>query len=245
MANNKKQVKKHGKQRGYSVETLRKIVLRMRALLAQYLLMPVETIKLCISTGNSKIGRVMNVSLPPILSCANCAGCSRICYDIKAIIQYASCLDARVRNYAILLLDRARYFALIEQAISRRRTNKYFRWHVAGDIVDIDYFDNMVQIARRHPDFVFWTYTKNYKVVNAWCAEHGRDAIPSNFRIMFSEWRGMEMDNPYNFPKFSVIFDEELTDAEFSELMEKKAAVVDAFMRGDIDGMKKALSHDP
>ena len=193
----------------YKVETLRKLMARMRALLAMYLAMPVEQIKICISKGNRKIGRVMNVSLPPILSCANCSGCSKICYDIKACIQYASCLDARVRNMAILKLDRARYFALIDDAISRRRTHKFFRWHVAGDIVDIDYFDRMVDIARKHADFVFWTYTKNYKVVNAWCAEHGRDAIPSNFSIMFSEWRGMEMVNPYEFPQFSVVFKDE------------------------------------
>lgn len=193
----------------YKVETIRKLMARMRALLAMYLAMPVEQIKICISKGNRKIGRVMNVSLPPILSCANCSGCSKICYDIKACIQYASCMDARIRNLAILKLDRARYFKLIDDAISRRRSHKYFRWHVAGDIVDIDYFDRMVDIARKHADFVFWTYTKNYKVVNAWCAEHGRDAIPANFSIMFSEWRGMPMDNPYNFPQFSVVFKDE------------------------------------
>ena len=193
----------------YKVETLRALMARMQALLAMYMALPVEQIKICISAGNRKIGRVMNVSLPPILSCANCSGCSRICYDIKACLQYASCMDARIRNLAILKLDRARYFALIEHAISRRRTNKYFRWHVAGDIIDIDYFDNMVRIAREHPDFIFWTYTKNYKVVNAWCEEHGREKIPANFSIMFSEWRGMPMVNPYNFPQFSVVFKDE------------------------------------
>ena len=194
----------------YSIETLRKVVRLMNERGAEINGIPVEQVKLCISEGNVKIGRVMNVSLPPILSCANCAGCSRLCYDIKACAQYPNTvIDARMRNMSILTRDRARYFALIDAAISRRRSHKYFRWHVAGDIVDIDYFDNMVRIARRHPDFVFWTYTKNYKVVNAWCAEHGRDAIPANFSIMFSEWRGMPMDNPYNFPQFSVVFKDE------------------------------------
>lgn len=193
----------------YKIETIRALMARMRALLAMYMTMRVETIKMCISAGNRKIGRVMNVSLPPILSCANCSGCSEICYDIKACLQYASCMDARIRNLAILKLDRARYFSLIDDAISRRRSHKFFRWHVAGDIMDIDYFDNMVRIAREHADFVFWTYTKNYKVVNAWVREHGRGAIPSNFSIMFSEWRGMPMENPYNFPVFSVVFKDE------------------------------------
>jgi hypothetical protein len=194
----------------YSIETLRKVVALMNERGAEIDGIPVEQVKLCISKGNVKIGKVMNVSLPPILSCANCSGCSRLCYDIKACAQYPNTvISARMRNYSILKRDRARYFALIEQAISRRRKNKYFRWHVAGDIVDIDYFDNMVRIAREHDDFTFWTYTKNYRVVNAWCAEHGRENIPRNFSIMFSEWRGMPMDNPYHFPEFSVLFDGE------------------------------------
>ena len=200
----------------YSIETLRKVVRLMNERGAALDAEQLENIKLCISGGNRKIGRVMNVSLAPILSCANCAGCSKLCYDIKACAQYPNTvIDARMRNMNILKRDRARYFALIEQAISRRRKNKYFRWHVAGDIVDIDYFDNMVRIAREHADFVFWTYTKNYKVVNAWCAEHGRDAIPANFSIMFSEWRGMEMRNPYGFPQFSVVFKDEVAPQGF------------------------------
>lgn len=194
----------------YSIETLRKVVRLMNERGAELEKVPVEQIPLCISKGNRKIGRVMNVSLPPIKSCANCAGCSKLCYDIKACAQYPrTVIDARMRNYSILKRDMARYFALIEQAISRRRNNKFFRWHVAGDIVDIDYFDNMVRIAREHADFTFWTYTKNYRVVNEWCAEHGRENIPANFSIMFSEWRGMPMDNPYGFPQFSVVFKDE------------------------------------
>lgn len=194
----------------YSIETLRKVVRLMNTRGAELNGIPVEQIKLCISAGNRKIGRVMNVSLPPIKSCANCCGCSKLCYDIKACMQYPNTvIDARMRNFSVLMRDRDEYFRRIDAAMSRRRKNKYFRWHVAGDIVDIDYFARMVDIAREHSDFVIWTYTKNYKVVNAWCAEHGKDAIPANFSIMFSEWRGMMMDNPYGFPQFSVVFKDE------------------------------------
>jgi len=194
----------------YTNETIKKCVGMMHKRGAELSALPVEQIKICISAGNRKIGRVMNVSLPPVLTCANCSGCVHLCYDIKACMQYPNTvIDARMRNHAILTRDRTEYFKRIEQAISRRRKNKYFRWHVAGDIVDIDYFDNMVRIAQEHSDFVFWTYTKNYKVVNAWCAEHGKDAIPSNLSVMFSEWRGMSMDNPYNFAEFRVVFKDE------------------------------------
>ncbi len=200
----------------YSVESLRKVVTLMNTRKRELSALPVEQIPLCISTGNRKIGRVMNVSLPPILSCANCAGCSKLCYDIKACLQYPNTvIDARMRNFSVLIRDRERYFSVIEQAISRRRKNKFFRWHVAGDIVDADYFQHMVDIAAKHPDFVFWTYTKNYKVVNSWVAEHGRESIPANFAVMFSEWRGMPMDNPHGFPEFKVVFKDEVKPSGF------------------------------
>ena len=87
--------------------------------------------------------------------------------------------------------------------MSKRRTNKFFRFHVAGDIIDVDYFDRMVKLSRKHSDFVIWTYTKNYAVVNSYVQQHGLDAIPENLHVMFSEWDGMQLVNPYNFPVFT------------------------------------------
>ena len=191
----------------YKPETIRKVIENMNRKLEELEVVPVGNIKMCISRGNKKIGLVMNVSLPPILSCPNCAGCSKLCYDVKACLQYPNTvISARCRNLSILRRDRDRYFEEIDKAMTRRRKNKFFRWHVAGDIIDPDYFSRMIEIARRHPDFTIWTYTKSYQIVNEWCAAHGRDAIPANFTIMFSEWRGMRMNNPYNFPEFKVVF---------------------------------------
>ena len=195
----------------FKIESIKKVVRLLNECKARYDEIPVSEIKLCISKGNIKIGRVMNVSLPPILTCKNCRECRHLCYDIKACLQYPqTVIDARIRNLSVLLRDRDEYFRRIEQAISRRRTNKYFRWHVAGDILDIDYFDRMVGIAARHPDFKFWAYTKNYADVNGWVDAHGgMDAIPSNLSVMFSEWRGMPMENPHGFPEFKVVFKDE------------------------------------
>ena len=171
-----------------------------------------EDIQLCISAGNNKIGKTMNISTMPILCCGNCKECKKLCYDIKACLQYpGTVIDARMRNTVLLRRNRREYFRRIEAAINKRRANKYFRWHVAGDIIDVDYFDQMVKIARKHPDFTFWTYTKMYNVVNEWCSWHiaKRGAIPKNLHVMFSEWRGMPMHNPYNFPEFRVVFKED------------------------------------
>lgn len=191
----------------YSNESIKKVVSLIKASREHYASIPADQIKMAISKGNRKIGRVMNVSLPPIVTCANCSGCKNLCYDVKACLQYPNTvIDARVRNWSIFMKDRDEYFARVDAAMNRRRTNKYFRWHVAGDIVDIDHFDRIVNNARMHPDFVIWTYTKNYSVVNAWIKKYGRDALPANFTVMFSEWRGIPMVNPYNMPEFRVVF---------------------------------------
>lgn len=210
--------KKTEKATGYQLSSIRKVMRLANEKKHRYMTMAPELIKECVSSGNRKIGRVMNVSLMPIMTCANCKECMHFCYDIKACLQYPeTVIDARMRNTCLLWLDRNEYFSRIENRIARRRKNKYFRWHVAGDIVDIDYLDRMIGIARRHPDFIFWTYTKNYRVVNEWIAANGgtRAAVPGNLSIMFSEWRGLEMVNPYGMPVFACRFPGETAPFEY------------------------------
>lgn len=192
----------------YKLETIRKYIAKMNETMnhyrAAYAADEFKTFcDVSISMGNKKIGRVMNVSLAPILTCPNCSECMHLCYDIKANIQYGNVLNARARNTVLALEHETRYFQGIRYAIGKRRKNKYFRWHVGGDIPTYSYFENMVQIAKEHPDFIFWTYTKNYWIVNEYCDRNGKDAIPNNLTIMFSEWDGMKIVNPYHFPEFS------------------------------------------
>ena len=198
----------------YTMQTMRRVMKNARTRGAALEKIAAADIPLCISGGNRKIGRVMNVSLMPVLSCGNCKECKWLCYDIKACAQYPdTVIDARMRNLTVLKKDRDDFFDRIDAAMSRRRKNKFFRWHVAGDIVDIDYFDRMVKNARRHPDFTIWTYTKMYGIVNAWLDENG--PLPENFHVMFSEWRGMPMDNPHGMPEFRVVFKDETPPAGF------------------------------
>ena len=188
----------------YKKESISKLFSLARACKEKYMNCKASEIKICISNGNRKIGRVMNVSLMPIMTCHNCQECKYYCYDVKACLQYPNTvIDARIRNTVLLQLDREEYFNRIQIAISRRRLHKYFRWHVAGDIPDFDYFVHMVEIAREFPDFVFWTYTKHYSVINSYCDTYSKENIPENLHVMFSEWDGMPLVNPYNFPVFT------------------------------------------
>ena len=192
-----------------SIARAKKAVTIMKNIIADYMSAPLNSLHVAITNGNRKIGRVLNVSLAPVITCCNCKECLKLCYDIKAVLQYKNVALARSRNYVILMRDREKYFNEIIEAIKHRKTNKYFRWHVSGDIVDVDYFDHMVKIARMFPDFRFWTYTKAYVFVNKWVEENGKENIPENLSVMFSEWKGIPMINPYGFPEFRVWFHSE------------------------------------
>ena len=193
----------------YTCEGLKKYRVMMKKAVDYYEDIPVDDLEISLSSGNRKIGHVLNVSLPPIFTCGNCAECFKYCYDIKACLQYKNVTYARARNYSILKRDFNGYFEQIQDCMKRRRKNKYFRFHVAGDITTIKYLDNMIKTAKMFPDWVIWTYTKEYDLVNNYVSRNGgtrKKAIPQNLTIMFSEWKGLKMDNPYNFPVFRCVF---------------------------------------
>lgn len=187
----------------FKEETIRNYIERMNTAIEHYMQDDMEGLHLAFSYGNSKIGHVLNVSLPAIHTCAHCAQCKHYCYDVRDC-RYTNALNARARNYVVMRKDIVRYFSEIWAKMSRRRKNFYFRFHVGGEIPSYTYFDYMVQTAEKFPRWVIWAYTKEYAIVNEWIAINGE--LPSNFHVMFSEWRGLPMDNPYNMPEFRVIF---------------------------------------
>lgn len=192
----------------YSSETIKKVVRALTEKTNQYMMLSPDKVKECISTGNRKIGNVLNVSLAPILTCANCAQCMHYCYDVNACARYSNTVvDARARNTALFRMDRNEFFKRLDNRMSRRRANKALRFHVSGDIVDYDHFDRMMALAIKYAPrgWDIWTYTKNYTVVNEWIARHGgnKDAVLRYMKVMFSEWKGLPMDNPYGMPVFS------------------------------------------
>lgn len=145
----------------FSQKSIQKVLAMLKQTEKKYSKLETEKIKICISKRNRKIGRVLNVSLPPVLTCANCKECKNYCYDIKACLQHPkTVIDARIRNYILMKYNPEKYFNDIRKACKGRRKNKFFRWHVAGDIPSMEYFKSMILIAKEFPDFIFWTYTK-------------------------------------------------------------------------------------
>ena len=153
-----------------------------------------------ISYGNSKMGNIPSVSLPPIVTCANGCKCAKKCYAAKLCKLRPNVRNAYQRNLDILRNDMDSYFLQVKAAAM---VSKYFRFHVSGDIPDMNYLDRMVKLAQELPDTTFLAFTKQYNFVNNFL-QYAR--IPDNLKIIFSAWPGMHMENPNNLPVANVIF---------------------------------------
>ena len=158
-------------------------------------------LKISISKGNSKLGAIPSVSLPPITTCATGCKCANKCYAAKLCRIYKNVRQAYDRNLEILTTDTSAYF---QQVNDYCKTIRFFRWHVSGDIISSAYLINMVSVAENNPHCKFLAFTKRYDLVNLHIETFGQ--LPENLQILFSEWPGMELNNPYDLPVAHVIF---------------------------------------
>lgn len=194
--------------KGLSTETVKKRLNSMRDFSNAYL-NNVENLHISISTGNSKTGvLVPSISLRPLLDCGNCKACSKLCYDFRNDAVYPSVQKSRAKNWAIWTADPERYFREISAAC---KFFVSFRWHIGGDIVNERYFAGMIQVANENKNVKFLVFTKRFDIVNSYVAGGGR--IPENLQIIFSYWRGLKVNNPYNFPSSHPLFADGFTTA--------------------------------
>ena len=138
--------------------------------------------RVTISRGNRKLGAIMNVSTEPVRCCPKGLPCAKGgCYALKSLRLYPETRKAWAKN------------ARIANRVSDRRPRR-FRWHVAGDILGVDYLRQMCRIAAQNPRTQFLVFTKAFTIINAY--ENSR-ALPDNLAIIFSAWPGMKIDNPH------------------------------------------------
>ena len=160
-----------------------------------------DGVSIHISTGNNKLGAIMNISLPPVVTCHNCGSCKKYCYAVRTYNRFTSTAASWNENYLLFLTDPVTYFEEISAAV---KTQRFFRWHVSGDIVNEKYFAGMIRVALENPKCEFLAFTKAYQIVNAAIAAGA--VIPSNLHILFSAAPGVDMPNPYRLPECHVNF---------------------------------------
>jgi hypothetical protein len=154
-----------------------------------------------ISAGNNKLGSIMNISLPPVVTCHNCSSCSKYCYAVRSYNRFTGTAAGWNENYLLFITDPMTYFNEISKAV---KTQRFFRWHVSGDIVNERYLAGMIKVAIENPKVEFLAFTKAYQIVNAAIAAGA--VIPGNLHLLFSASPGVNMPNPYNIPECHINF---------------------------------------
>ncbi len=89
-----------------------------------------------ISNGNIKLGKIFNINLPPVLSCAVGVPCFKKCYAMKAYKMYPNVREAWTHNLNTYHANKDEYFASIINQLKRKKHLDRFRWHSSGDILD-------------------------------------------------------------------------------------------------------------
>lgn len=167
--------------------------------------------KISISKGNEKMGSIMSVSLPAVLTCRTC-GCNKKCYARRIECRRPSVKAAYHRNMEILMEDPDTYWREVEAAVMLSR---FFRFHVSGDIPDAEYFSRMIGVAERNRHCEILCFTKKYEIVNGVIRtlRNINADLPENLHVLISGWTGFQFENPYRLPEAHVHFRDGTTTA--------------------------------
>jgi|WetSurMetagenome_2_1015567.scaffolds.fasta_scaffold305584_3 hypothetical protein len=139
---------------------------------------------MAISLGNTKLGLIPNLPLPPITSCHNCSQCSKSCYAIKSYRQYPDTKRSWDYNLRLWKYNPLQFERKIIKFLSKKHYAN-FRWHTSGEIQGQRYLDMMVRVANLFKQTNFLCFTKWYDL--------DFSKVPENLNIIFSVWPGMEL----------------------------------------------------
>jgi len=132
-----------------------------------------------ISKGNTKIGKIPNISLVPIKDCGNCSLCKTKCYAMKAYRQYPSTRKAWETNSEAFRENPYDACMLVGEFFYKRKP-KYFRIHVAGDFLNQIHLNAWIILCRVFSSINFMVNTKMFNL--------DYSKIPSNMKVRFSMW---------------------------------------------------------
>lgn len=148
-----------------------------------------------ITKGNSKLGSIPAINLPAVTTCRADAPCKKGCYANRGTFLYKQVKACYEENLRMFLEEPEQ---AEQDILSQIPHYGMIRWTASGDIVNEEFFEMMIRIAKTAKGVKFLAFTKKYEIVNNYIANGGK--IPSNLKIVFSGWLGLEMVNPYNLP---------------------------------------------
>lgn len=142
--------------------------------------------KLFISEGNTKLGKIPNLSLPPGLTCPKNVPCRKTCYA-RRIYQRLEAVHAKwLGNLELWRTDPNTYMEDLNLWLELH-TPPVFRIHVSGDFPGQRYLDHLCTVIAKHPDTKFLAFTKRHNL--------DFTRVPDNFRILLSMWNNWGDEN--------------------------------------------------
>ena len=142
-----------------------------------------------ISNGNSKVGRIPNLSLTPGRSCSPeaCRTClAGGCYAMKSYRQYKNVRAAWDTNTELALSDLATMERDLMSYFGSMVAPRFFRLHVGGDFISKEYAEMWARVAAAAPSTNFLAFTKQWDNVRG-------VEFPGNFSLVLSAWPGTEI----------------------------------------------------
>ena len=106
--------------------------------------------KVTISKAVGKLGEcIPSISLPPVETCREDAPCRAKCYACKGRYRFPTVKNSLTENLEAYKESPDFYFGEIDRTLTMV-PYRFFRYHVAGDIPDAEYFVRMCRLARKH-----------------------------------------------------------------------------------------------
>lgn len=142
--------------------------------------------------------------------CVNCGSCKDACYNNQAYRQYPTKAIADLRTLYNLINTPLETVGTIAQ---RTRNLRVVRLNGSGEIHNKMVLDNYIKLAKLNPLTTYYTYTKNYKLLEG-------KRLPKNLIINVSQFGNMDIDMS-KYSKNTNVF-KTVTQLEFDTTKETK-----------------------
>jgi len=166
--------------------------------------------KISISKGNTKLGRIAQFNLLPGVSCSKEAGKTCFvdgCYAKKSL-RYPAVQNAWGKNTEIVKHNLFKFYSEMTDFLNTYN-GEYFRIHSSGDFIDKNYFKVWLTIIKEFPEIKFLAYTKQFDIVLDGLRGEKK---PENLALYISIWEGEKITGPadilhtvYDIPYTAVI----------------------------------------
>ena len=142
--------------------------------------------------------------------CVNCGSCKDACYNNQAYRQYPTKAIADLRTLYNLIKTPLETVGTIAQ---RTRNLRVVRLNGSGEIHNKTVLDAYIKLAKLNPLTTYYTYTKNYKLLEG-------KRLPKNLIINISQFGNMDI-NMSNYSKNTNVF-KTVSQLEFDTTEETK-----------------------